>query len=571
MKKNGYKSSFVGPWEGTHGPYPLTASQPRAPLFPGEAAETVSETQGIYASGIFGEFAGSGHASFWGRQAAQSKETINGWVAEYQPDYLLILLGFNDLGWFVSGPDGLIGNMGALVEAAREAKPDVKILVGNVVDRLMIEGRQDLVDNTAAYNDQLRSTLPNWFRYESPIAYVDVNANYDCRPASCPDGYDGLHPNAKGEYHIAQAFAQSLKRDFGFTGIDFEVPDTVDSRPISTPTGVQTLVLPEGLFTTWLQVTNARGYDIRSRIQGMTDWWSEGMVYPSTWGSWSTWLLDGQTWEFQVRTRGDGDPSDWSTLVSATASLSTSPGPTNIKSYPSGSDSIEISWDPVTGYDVNRYSVIVWDRDTEGAFINMQAASGTSYTATGLISGHRYGTWVATNVNMIGSFSNKAEAPGGLPASGREVIVGGGSPGKPTNLGVTNVDPTTVTLSWSAATNAVGYSIWVRSIRDDTEFRIDGTTTDTSWTVAFLFPGTWNYEFCVAGYNGNLETDHDVCVTPPVYPGYESKRDSTALIDSTISSSTNSTVKDSYNMVDDMTLRLLYSIWAQNNTDSLMG
>jgi lysophospholipase L1-like esterase len=44
-------------------------------------------------------FRDSGHAAFWGRQAAQSKNTIKGWVSEYKPDYLLIMLGFNDLGW----------------------------------------------------------------------------------------------------------------------------------------------------------------------------------------------------------------------------------------------------------------------------------------------------------------------------------------------------------------------------------------------------------------------------------------------------------------------------------------
>ncbi|KAI0385008.1 hypothetical protein F5Y04DRAFT_203576 [Hypomontagnella monticulosa] len=552
--KNAYKTQFVGPFGGTHGPQPLTVSQPRAPLFPGEAAPKIDESTGLYAGGVNPSFASSGHASWWGRQAAQTKETIHAWVAEHQPDYLLLLLGFNDLGWFVSGPEGLIGNMGAIVEYAREAKSDIKILVGNVVDRTEISGRQDLIDNTAKYNEMLRNKIPNWFRWESPIAYVDVNANYNCRPGGCPDGYDGLHPNAMGEYHIAEAFARVLKSSFGFTGIDFQVPDSVEARTVGVPSGVQTLSMPEGLFTTWTRDGNARGYDIRSRIKGMTSWWSEGPVYPATWGSWSTWVLDGQEWEYQVRTRGDDGSSDWSGIVSAVAHPKTAPGPSYITSVPKGSDSIEISWHPVTGYDVNRYSVIVWDKDDAGAFINMQAASGTSFTATGLKSGHRYGTWVATNVNMQGSISAQAEAPGGLPSPGREVIVGGGMPSKPTGLSVTNIDATTVSLSWSSAANAVGYAIYVISDVDNS-INLDGNTTDTTWSIAFLFPGTWHHQFCVAAYNGNLETDHNTCVTPPKVD----KRDETS-VNSTV------TVDAPEKLFDDSTFQMLYKLWSQNVT-----
>lgn len=49
-----------------------------------------------------------------------------------------------------------------LVENAREAKADLKLLVGNVVQRLFIDGRQDLVDDTNAYkyNAKLKTTIP---------------------------------------------------------------------------------------------------------------------------------------------------------------------------------------------------------------------------------------------------------------------------------------------------------------------------------------------------------------------------------------------------------------------------
>lgn len=114
----------------------------------------------------------------------QDKSLVKGWVAQYKPDIILSLLGFNDLGWFVSDPDGLINSMTTIVDNARSANPYVKMLAGNVVDRLFINGRDDLVANTKTYNAKLKDAVGVWdYDYlRSPIAYVDVNANYDCRP-----------------------------------------------------------------------------------------------------------------------------------------------------------------------------------------------------------------------------------------------------------------------------------------------------------------------------------------------------------------------------------------------------
>ncbi|KAL2128216.1 hypothetical protein VTI74DRAFT_9507 [Chaetomium olivicolor] len=314
----GYEVNFVGPSAGTYGPTPTGAALPQLPLFPGESPREVGDTVGGYDNRVPGFFATTHrHAAKWGGQAAQSKDTIRDWVAEHQPEYLLILLGFNDLGWFVSGPEDLVGNMGQLVDNARKAKPDVKILLGNVVHRSFIGGRQDLVKNINRYNQLLRERIGSWFRWESPIAYVDVQANYNCRPESCPDGYDGLHPNTMGEYHIAEAFARTLKADFGFAGPDFKVPPNPEHRDISVPTGA-----PEA----------------------------------------TTYAPDSRT----------------------------SPGPTDIVVIPEG-NGIRVSWYPVTGYDVNRYGVIVWDMDTEGAFIEVYAAaaSAASHFVGGLKPGHR--------------------------------------------------------------------------------------------------------------------------------------------------------------------------------------
>ncbi|KAH8886665.1 hypothetical protein GQ53DRAFT_875336 [Thozetella sp. PMI_491] len=423
--------------------------------------------------------------------------------------------------------------MSELIGNARASKADVHILVANVVDRLFLQGREDLVVNTQIYNQMLASAIPGWSTAESPVALVDVHGNYDCHPDSCPDGYDGLHPTAMGEYHIAQAFASVLKATFNFQGFDFVIPAKAEPRIVN----------------------------------GMTDWWSDARVYPFTTASITTWIENGQTWEFQVRTVGDGtDTSDWTASTFATAELQTALGPSGIVSNPVGSDCIAISWAPVAEYDVNRYGVIAWDEDDPNAYISIQAASGTSFTCTGLASGHRYGTWVVAYVNLEGSLTGKPMAAGGLTAAGREVLVGQGGPMPPTGLSATNVDATTVTLSWSSTPNAARYALYWVSIRNGgspVTMTLVATTTDTSYGIGFLFPGTWNYQFCIAAYNGNLETAHTNCVIPDVYPGY-SPGDRRAVVPRNSTTFTNTT--EAVSMIKNKKFQKLYQLLRQNTT-----
>lgn len=508
---------------GTHGPVQGSNALPMPPLFPGEApTEDHSALIGSYNPAVPQGFQyGQSHGAKWGRQIAETKDTIEGWVREHQPNYLLVMLGFNDLGWFVSGPEDAVGNMGQLIENARRGKPDIKILVGNIIHRTFIPGRQDLVDNTNYYNQLLRQNIESWwFRWESPLVYVDLNSAYNCRPHDgCPDAYDGLHPNTMGEYHIAQAFARSLRQHFGFISPEFEVPANPEGRPVTEPTNVGAVSFPQGIRTYWDMVPNARGYDIRARLQGMTGWWSEGPVSPNSYASWNTWVLNGQTWETQVRTRGDGnDVSGWSNIAATTANVQTSPGPPNIISNPVGGDGIHISWSAVSGYSVNRYGVIIWDKDTPGAFIESRPTTGTSMTITGLKNGHRYGTWVATYVNLEG------KPAGGLPASGRDVFVGRGAPAVPGNVRIVNLDPTSVRINWDAVGSASGYAVYIYTIATGAPYGDGALVTGTEHGIGFLFPGTWNYRYCVTAYNGNLETSRTAaCVVPPKYPGFKAR------------------------------------------------
>jgi hypothetical protein len=206
--------------------------------------------------------------------------------------------------------------------------------------------------------------------------------------------------------------------------------------------------------------------------------------------------------------------SEWSETKSAVAKPTNPKGPPNLWTEPRG-NSIFVKWDPVPN--AKLYEVITFDMDASGTtFQNSRGVQGTSATISdSLEPGHRQAIAVVTWV----------ESGPGWPSVGLAVRTGYGAPSAP-QINVINIDPTTVRLSWATREAAASYRVWFRNWKLNEEFRTDdySISTSNSHDVAFLFPGTWNYEFRVVAMNGNLTGGTSNSVIPPVYPGFESKR-----------------------------------------------
>ncbi|MGW8066888.1 GDSL-type esterase/lipase family protein [Streptomyces ziwulingensis] len=504
FQENNVSVDFVGPYHGTF--TPDQPSPPKPPPFVGEKpADQGIRVDGGYAAGVAFD---SDHYAHWGRQAAQIKGDIRRQVETYQPDLVLLAAGFNDMGWFVSDENGALDSVETIIDQARAAQPGVDFAVATVPHRSKIGGRDDLITKTDNFNRLLANAAPRWSMAISQVEVVDWQKGYSCAPAACPAAYDGLHPNAFGEYQLAIAFEQILhdRYDLGRGPIPFP-PENLPVRPTPVPAGLKAESSPQGVTVTWDPVYGAFGYDVRSRIAGQSTW-SEGRVNSNRTDT--TWTVDGIRWEYQVRTvGGDNVKGPWSGTVSAVAHPKTAPPP-RVSSASILQDGIELKITPPDGPytdTIDRYELILFDKDTPGAWLTGTGFRGNSVKVYGLKPGHRYlvaaATWNA--------------AGGGLPALARPVMVGGGIPAAPTGLRVTTVDPTTVELDWNGAKSAAGYRLWVSNVKDG------GTTPpeadeniieDTHYGVGFLFPGVWNFEFCVTAVNGSFESDKSNCVIP---------------------------------------------------------
>jgi lysophospholipase L1-like esterase len=119
--------TYVGPWSGT---YVLPSRLPAG--WPEVTAPPVFN--GSYAPGeTFPDGGDSQHDARWGETMAEGASSIQAAVQQYHPSYLLVMLGFDDLGYGLQSPAEVQALVRNFVSAARAASPSIAILFGNVV------------------------------------------------------------------------------------------------------------------------------------------------------------------------------------------------------------------------------------------------------------------------------------------------------------------------------------------------------------------------------------------------------------------------------------------------------
>lgn len=133
---------------------------------------------GGYAVGIDPRFDRS-HWAAWGRQLAQDTDLVASMVTKYKPDILLVLLGYNDLA-YINNAQGTLNSMETFIHHARASKPDIKIAISNIPQRISITGRDDLPVKINQYNSLLADMLPKWNTPTSSIKLVQMRENYNC-------------------------------------------------------------------------------------------------------------------------------------------------------------------------------------------------------------------------------------------------------------------------------------------------------------------------------------------------------------------------------------------------------
>src|SRR5690349_11055882 len=135
------------------------------------------------------------HDAIWGRKLQDTVGTIGAEVSAANPDYLLVLLGINDLTFGVTDAAGTESNLRSLIANVRSAKPNEHIVLGKLLPNQ--HRQEDAAFNAIIndYNSRLPAVAAQLTTATSPIVVAESGQDID--PST--DLWDGIHPNAQGE------------------------------------------------------------------------------------------------------------------------------------------------------------------------------------------------------------------------------------------------------------------------------------------------------------------------------------------------------------------------------------
>lgn len=158
------------------------------------------------------------HASVWGTTVERLGDEIGEQVAEYEPDYVLVMAGVNDLFAGYDAPE-LGQRVADLVSTARVARGDVQFVIAELLPVWGTDRDSRLNEEITHFNSALPNLAAELTGEDSPVTVARVAEDY----APAEDHWDPVHPNANGELKIAAAFADTLAEDLNL-GVPYPRP-----------------------------------------------------------------------------------------------------------------------------------------------------------------------------------------------------------------------------------------------------------------------------------------------------------------------------------------------------------
>lgn len=240
------------------------------------------------------------HAARWGTTAQEMGTDTARVAAEYEPHYVLLMAGIEDI-LAGDGADLALEGVGETVSTVRVVRGQTRFVLGELPS---VEGTED-DDRINAEIDRFNMGVVDLAEQltseESPVVVARVADGY----APAHDNWDEVHPNTRGELKIAAAFADALADPLG-VGRAYQRPlPTLSVGPTTAPDPVAEET-GDGLVLSWDAVPGATDYRIvQRRVEPDPD---EATVLPvdvradgETRSALVEALLSGARYEFVVR------------------------------------------------------------------------------------------------------------------------------------------------------------------------------------------------------------------------------------------------------------------------------
>ncbi|WP_121180539.1 GDSL-type esterase/lipase family protein [Nocardiopsis sp. Huas11] len=201
----------------------------------------------------------TGHAARWGATSEELSADLARIASEYDPDYLLLLAGMEDI-LRGGGADHALEGVGEMVSTVRVVQGEARFVVGELPP---VEGTGDddrVNGEIEHFNMGVVDLAEQLTSSESPVTVAQVARDY----APAYDNWDQVHPNARGELKIAAAFADALADPLGVgEAYPRPLPD-VAVGPSEAPEP-EAEEAADGLLLSWPAVPGATDYRVVQR------------------------------------------------------------------------------------------------------------------------------------------------------------------------------------------------------------------------------------------------------------------------------------------------------------------
>ncbi|MDR2985497.1 MAG: GDSL-type esterase/lipase family protein [Nocardiopsaceae bacterium] len=297
LRADGVKTQMVGPYHALH-----------------NNVTKHGESQS-YANPRFGK----ANDAAWGMTLFREKDAIRAKVTKYRPDYLLVLLGLDDIYWFGISQPKMAANLKGFIVAARRARPDIRIVFGLIPPNIHEQTNPAFAANVSTFNRTIAATALRLSTKRSGIAVARDGAGINV----AADLWDGTHPNANGEIKIAAGFADALARSFG-VGNTYPTPFPVlPTGPLIHPRLAVTPLRKTGeVRLSWTLVPGADGYRVFQKDTTQNEDKFRALPFPLTpkQKPWTAGMLTpGDVYYFKLQACKGSDCGAFSNVVTVTA------------------------------------------------------------------------------------------------------------------------------------------------------------------------------------------------------------------------------------------------------------
>jgi lysophospholipase L1-like esterase len=251
------------------------------------------------------------------KASPSSSSGISWAVSTYRPDVVVVLAGANDLHQGATVDEVLTRAKSALDEI-RGANPGATVVMVTLPTTQM-------PDTVPDYNSRLAALVPTWSTSESPVVLADAMRDW----AGVSDTWDGWHPNAMGEMHVAA----DIEDAFHAIGLGAAAERPIPQVPLG-PTVPPTLAVQTGdgaATLSWVSPPGAdREYVWYRDVTGDGAWTLLADPVVAAGGTAVANLENGREYAFRVQAAKGTAVAEqiYSNVVDATPAPSSDPSPT---------------------------------------------------------------------------------------------------------------------------------------------------------------------------------------------------------------------------------------------------